>query len=64
MVTKREGTIKYCVPNLRNKWPGELRPYSDNQIAALYEDFSLSDEFGNNDINFPKWFEMLSGYPE
>lgn len=61
---KREGTIKYIVPNLRHRWPGELAPYTNNQVAGLYEDFSLSEDFGNNDEKFPLWFEMLEEYPE
>lgn len=61
---KREGTIKYIVPNLRHRWCDELSKYTDNQVAGLYEDFSLSDEAGNNDEKFPLWFEMLKEYPE
>lgn len=57
---RREGTIKYAVPNLRYRWPEELRPYSDNQVAALYEQFSFSEDFGNNDEKFPEWFSMLA----
>lgn len=61
---KRRGTIEHIVPNLRHRWPGELKPYTDNQVAGLYEDFSMSDEFGDNDEKFPLWFEMLKEYPE
>lgn len=60
----RASTIAYAVPNLRRRWPGELKPYTDHQVAGLYEDFSMSDEFGDNDEKFPLWFEMLPEYPE
>lgn len=54
----RINTIKYAVPNLKERWP-ELNKYSDDAVAELYENFSLSDEFGNNDARFPEWFNML-----
>lgn len=63
-MTRRESTIKYVVPNLRHRWPLELKPYSDKAIAAAYEDFSLSDDFGDNDVKFPEWFSMLNAYQE
>lgn len=63
-VKRREGTIKYIVPNLRYRWPKELEKFTDNQIAGLYEDFSMSDEVGDNDAKLPLWFEMLVEYPE
>jgi len=56
---RREGTIRYIVPNLRSRWAKELEPYTDNAIAELYENFSMSDEYGNNDEKFPEWFPML-----
>lgn len=62
-MTRREATIKYAVPNLRFSWKEELAPYTDNQVAACYEDFSLSDDFGNNDELFPTWFPDLKKYP-
>lgn len=61
---RRASTITNIVPNLRARWPGELAPYSNHQVAGLYEDFSMSDEFGDNDEKFPLWFEMLTEYPE
>lgn len=61
---RRASTIKYAVPNLRRRWAEELKPFTDNQVAACYEDFSLSDEFSNNDENFPLWFEVLEEYPK
>lgn len=59
MTTQREKTIKYAVPNLRFRWKKELAPYSDNDVAALYESFYLSDDAGNNDEKFPEWIPML-----
>lgn len=56
---KRAVTIKHIVPNLRYKWRKELEPFSDDAIAALYEDFSLSADHGNNDEKFPEWFDLL-----
>jgi hypothetical protein len=60
---RRVSTIRYIVPNLRHRWPEELKPYTDNQVAACYENFSLSDDYGNNDNKFPQWFGMLEEYP-
>ncbi len=54
----RMNTIKYALPNIRRRWP-ELDKYSDNEVAELYENFSLSEDFGNNDEKFPEWFDML-----
>jgi hypothetical protein len=62
--SRRQATIEYAVPNLRERWPDELKPYTDNQVACCYEAFSLSDEFGNNDEKFPEWFDLIKGYPE
>ena len=55
-MTERERTIKYIVPNLRHRWPKDLATFSDNELAETYENFSLSDEFGDNDAKFPRWF--------
>lgn len=57
--TKRQLTVKYIVPNLRVRWPNELEAFSDNAVAALYEDFAISEDFGDNDEKFPEWFDML-----
>lgn len=62
MNKQRLGTIKYIVPNLRHRWPKELNAYSDNAIAAMYEDFSMSDDHGNNDEKLPSWFDTLPSY--
>ena len=53
---------KAIIRNLRERWPEELRGFSDKAILALYEDFAYSDEFGENDKNFPLWFPMLLDY--
>lgn len=57
-------SIRCIVPNLRHKWPNELKNYSDKAIALCYDDFSYSDDFGNNDEKFPQWFDQLSEYEE
>lgn len=59
---KRAVTIRAIVPNLRERWRLELAPYSDNAIANLYEHFSLSEDAGDNDAQFPTWFDMLPDY--
>jgi hypothetical protein len=59
MDQRTAGTIKHIVPNLRHRWPDELKRFSDTAIALVYQDFSLSDEFGENDKRFPEWFEMI-----
>lgn len=58
-MSHRQNTIQYIVPNLRARWKKELEPYSDDKVAALYENFSLSADFGDNDEKFPEWFDML-----
>jgi len=59
MTSLRKGTIKNIVPNLRQRWTEELKPYTDDAIAEVYENFALSDEAGDNDARFPEWFDML-----
>lgn len=61
-MNRREQTIKYSVPNLRYRWKKELSKYSDNAVAACYEDFYFSEDYGNNDEKFPTWFELLPEY--
>jgi len=56
MDKRRENTIKYALPNLRDRWP-ELKQWDDNKLAELYENFSQSDEYGDNDARFPEWFK-------
>jgi hypothetical protein len=60
-MTRRESTIKHIVPNLRFRWPNELKEASDDDIASVYEDFAMSDDHGNNDQLFPTWFDMIPG---
>lgn len=57
----RKNTIKYILPNLRQRWP-KLKEADDNALAELYEDFSQSYEFGNNDEKFPDWVKMVFGW--
>jgi len=55
MTKYREQTIKYIVPNLRHRWKEELKHLSDDELAQLYEDFSLSVDAGDNDAKFLEW---------
>lgn len=57
-MSRREGTIRYILPNLRHRWP-ELKSVDDNELAERYEHFSMSDDFGDNDEKFPEWFAPL-----
>jgi hypothetical protein len=50
----RESSIKYVLPNLRHRWP-LLKDVDDNLLAELYENFSVSQDAGNNDEKFPEW---------
>ena len=47
------------VANLRHRWPEELKNFSDQQIADVYHDFSVSDDYGDNDAKFPLWFDFF-----
>jgi hypothetical protein len=63
MITKQEESdIKHIVPNLRGRWPDELRPFSDLALARCYSEFAMSEEHGDNDERFPLWFEMIHTY--
>lgn len=53
---RRQATIKYILPNLRGRWP-ELETWDDDKLAELYEWFSESEDYGNNDHKFPTWFK-------
>lgn len=57
---KIKAVIAQYVPDFRKQWADQLAPYSDQEIGALYEEYSLSLEYrelGNR--NFPKWFHLL-----
>jgi len=43
------------VHNLRHRWPTELAEYSDQKLVNEYDEFALSDDFGNNDEKFLDW---------
>ena len=45
---------KQLVYNLRFRWT-QVSVYTDEELVKIYDDFALSDQFGNNDENFPKW---------
>lgn len=62
MTTRTAATIRLIVPNLRGRWPDELAKFSDTAIALAYEDFSMSDDHGDNDAKFPDWFETIPTY--
>lgn len=55
---RRLSTIINILPNLYRRWP-DLTRFPADAVAELYENFSLSDEFGNNDERFPEWFDQL-----
>jgi hypothetical protein len=38
--------------NLRFRWEKELAEYSDAQIVNLYDEFALSEMWGDNDERF------------
>lgn len=43
------------VYNLRFRWPVELDGFSDAELVNHYDEFALSDWFGNNDERFLEW---------
>jgi hypothetical protein len=45
------------VSNIRERWPDLTADWTDIQLAALYSDFSLSEDQGNNDEKFPEGLE-------
>jgi hypothetical protein len=47
------------VANLRQKFPKELMLFGDRAIASVYSDFSMSEDAGNNDRDFPRWFDVI-----
>lgn len=60
-MTLRETTLKYVLHNLRYRWVKELERYSDEQVASAYEEFSMSEDYGNNDEKFLEWIEKTEG---
>jgi len=59
-----ESFVKGVVYNVRHRWPDDTKQYSDLAIACMYDDFSFSDDFGNNDEKFPSWFAKLPEYEQ
>ena len=45
------------IRNLRYRWPKELSEISDAELVNEYDDFALSDQWGNNDENFLAWID-------
>jgi hypothetical protein len=43
------------INNLRYRWPAECASLSDEELIELYNQFSMSDDHGNNDEKFPDW---------
>jgi len=41
--------------NLRQRWPEQLKHLSDDELVALYDDFSMSEDYGDNDAKFLGW---------
>lgn len=52
---------QYVVQKIRQRWPKLCIPFMDKQLAELYDNFSMSEDYGNNDEKFPQWLE---GGPE
>jgi len=62
--SKRQNTINLILPNIKYRWPELFEKYTNNQIAAAYEDFNMSADAGNNDAKFPEWFDEIGSYPK
>jgi len=62
MRQKRLNTINLILPNIKRRWPDIFEQFTINQIAAAYEDFSSSEDVGNNDEKFPEWFDTIANY--
>ena len=45
------------VYNLRYRWRELCKPFTDKELVDLYNLFSISDEFGNNDERFEVWLK-------
>lgn len=43
------------VSNLRFRWAKELENYTDAQLVNEYDEFALSELFGDNDERFLQW---------
>lgn len=54
MLTREQRKIRNAalLHNLRFRWKTELEDYSDDELVALYDDFAISDWYGNNDEKF------------
>ncbi len=45
--------------NLRTTWKEDLAGYSDSHVINMYDEFAMSDMFGNND---ERWLEWVKDY--
>ena len=41
--------------NLRFRWKKELEEVSDQKLVNAYDEFAMSDMFGDNDERFLEW---------
>lgn len=49
------------VANLRFRWRKVLERFNDAQLLAIYDDFALSEQFGQNDKYFIEFVQQC--YP-
>ena len=43
---------KAILYNLRYRWPEELKEVADEKLLEIYSEFSVSEDYGNNDEHF------------
>jgi hypothetical protein len=43
------------VRNLRYRFPKETEKYRDEELLRIYHQFSVSEDYGDNDSRFPTW---------
>jgi hypothetical protein len=55
MPYKTKTSDKNIVENIRFRWPELASSFTDLQLAHLYSEFSISEDFGNNDEKFHEW---------
>lgn len=48
------------VRNLRLRWTQELSCYLDGELIRMYDDFAISEDYGNND---EKFLEFIKDWP-
>ncbi len=55
-------TDKAIVTNLRFRWKAELAGFGDAHLASEYNDFALSDMYGDNDARFLEYLATVCHY--